>query len=380
MIYAYICLVSWTTSLLISLCVFMASFAIGVAVSLLVFSLLHHQVHGGLVGSVIKGCDLSHGNWVFDDSYPLYAAPTCPFIETVFDCVGNGRPDKNYLKYRWQPFACGLPRFDGSTFLSTHRGRNILFVGDSLSLNQWQSLTCMLYTAVPGTKYTLVTKGGLSTFTFLEYNLKVSFSRNAFIVDIVGTPDGLVLKLDSISPENEQLWLQNDVLIFDSWHWWLHVGRKQPWDLIQVGNQTYKDMDRLVAYEKALTTWAGWVDSKVDPNKTKVFFQGVSPDHSNATEWGDPPAINCNAQTEPLPGPDFPGKPHPAEQVLEKALSTASKPVHLLNITALSQLRKDAHPSVYGLGGHKGMDCSHWCLAGVPDTWNVLLHAALTPN
>ncbi|XP_068336983.1 protein trichome birefringence-like 43 [Pyrus communis] len=379
MIYVYIYFVSWT-SLLISLCVFMASLAIGAAVVLLLLPLLHHQVHGGLVGIDIKDCDVSHGNWVFDDSYPLYAAPSCPFIEKEFDCVGNGRPDRNYLKYRWQPFACSLPRFNGSNFLSTYIGKNIMFVGDSLSLNQWQSLTCMLYTAVPGTKYTLVRKEGLSIFTFLEYNLSVSFSRNAFIVDIVGTPDGRVLKLDSISAENEQLWLQNDVLIFDSWHWWLHVGRKQPWDLIQVRNQTYKDMDRLGAYEKALTTWAGWVDSKVDSNKTKVFFQGVSPDHSNATEWGDPQAINCNAQTEPLPGPDFPGKPHPAEQVLEKVLRTASRPVYLLNITTLSQLRKDAHPSVYGLGGHRGMDCSHWCLAGVPDTWNVLLHAALTQN
>ncbi|TQD80234.1 hypothetical protein C1H46_034215 [Malus baccata] len=89
----------------------MASFAIGAAVVLLLLPLLHHQVHGGLVGSDINDCDVSHGNWVFDDSYPLYAAPSCPFIEKEFDCVGNGRPDKNYLKYRWQPFACSLPRY-----------------------------------------------------------------------------------------------------------------------------------------------------------------------------------------------------------------------------------------------------------------------------
>jgi len=38
-------------------------------------------------------------------------------------------------------------------------------------------------------------------------------------------------------------------------------------------------MDRLVAYEKALTTWAKWVDYNVNPAKTRVFFQGVSPDH-----------------------------------------------------------------------------------------------------
>jgi len=38
-------------------------------------------------------------------------------------------------------------------------------------------------------------------------------------------------------------------------------------------------MDRLVAYEKGLKTWAKWVDGNVDITKTKVFFQGISPDH-----------------------------------------------------------------------------------------------------
>jgi len=38
-------------------------------------------------------------------------------------------------------------------------------------------------------------------------------------------------------------------------------------------------MNRLVAYEKGLKTWAKWVEDNVDPNKTRVFFQGVSPDH-----------------------------------------------------------------------------------------------------
>lgn len=41
-----------------------------------------------------------------------------------------------------------------------------MFVGDSLSLNQWQSLTCMLHKAVPGANYTLARKGGVSTFRF----------------------------------------------------------------------------------------------------------------------------------------------------------------------------------------------------------------------
>lgn len=52
------------------------------------------------------------------------------------------------------------------------------------------------------------------------------------------------------------------------------------WDVIQDGSTEYKDMVRLVAYEKALNTWARWVESNIDPTKTRVIFQGVSPDHA----------------------------------------------------------------------------------------------------
>lgn len=52
------------------------------------------------------------------------------------------------------------------------------------------------------------------------------FFRNAFLVDIVNTSKGRVMELDSI--EGGKLWKTVDVLIFNSWHWWLHTGRKQP--------------------------------------------------------------------------------------------------------------------------------------------------------
>ncbi len=47
----------------------------------------------------------------------------------------------------------------------------------------------------------------------------------------------------------------------------------------KIGNTLYEDMDRLDAFSKGLTTWANWVDLNVDPSKTKVYFQGISPTH-----------------------------------------------------------------------------------------------------
>lgn len=134
-----------------------------------------------------------------------------------------------------------------------------------------------------------------------EYGVSITFSRNAFLVDLVKQKVGRVLKLNSIA--NGVSWKGYDAIVFNTWHWWLHTGRKQPWakkiwicfswfwfnlivwwvdfrwDFIQDGKTMRKDMDRLVAYRKGLTTWSKWVESNINATKTKVFFQGISPDH-----------------------------------------------------------------------------------------------------
>ena len=52
-------------------------------------------------------------------------------------------------------------------FLLQMKGKTMMFVGDSLGRNQWQSLICMIYDVVPQTQTQLVRGEPFSTFRFL---------------------------------------------------------------------------------------------------------------------------------------------------------------------------------------------------------------------
>ncbi|CAO2823541.1 unnamed protein product [Amaranthus hypochondriacus] len=324
---------------------------------------------------VIGSCNLFQGKWVFDvGAYPIYNYSTCPFINPEFDCLRYGRPDLLYLQYSWLPDNCALLRFDGLEFLRRYRGKKIMFVGDSLSLNQWNSLTCMIHGSAPQITYSMGRNGVIYSVNFQEYGVNVQLYHSTYLVDVVKEPIGRVLKLDSIQGGN--IWKDMDVLIFNTWHWWLHKGPdSQGWDYIQDGPNVYKDMDRLDAFTKGMTTWAGWVDATVDPSITKVFFQNISPTHYNPNEWHGA-SKSCTGEAEPLSGSTYPGGSPPAADIVRKIIDNMKKPIYLLDITTLSQLRKDAHPETYS-GDHSGTDCSHWCLPGLPDTWNQLFYASL---
>ena len=63
-----------------------------------------------LIASLVD-CDLYDGNWVRDESYPLYKTESCSdLLDEQFKCNLNGRPDIDYQKLKWKPKGCSLPR------------------------------------------------------------------------------------------------------------------------------------------------------------------------------------------------------------------------------------------------------------------------------
>ncbi|KAF3453973.1 hypothetical protein FNV43_RR04415 [Rhamnella rubrinervis] len=352
----------------------------------------HHSKHHHRLSPMYQTnqstCALFAGTWVRDDSYPLYQYSSCPIIDAQFNCQMYGRPDSDYLKYRWRPLNCELPRFDGLEFLLKMTGKTVMFVGDSLGRNQWESLICMVATSAPTTQTQMVRGDPLSTFKFLDYGVTLSFYKATYLVDIDVMQGKRILRLDYISG-NGNAWLNADVLSFNTGHWWSHQGSLQGWDYMESGGKYYRDMDRVTAMEKGLRTWAEWVDTHIDRSRTRVFFLSISPTHYNPSEWngGASSTKNCYGETAPMSG---------TAKVLNRGIHRSNEgggysdkghegPAYLLDITLLSQLRKDSHPSIYSgdlspeqrSNPARSADCSHWCLPGLPDTWNQLFYTAL---
>ncbi|XP_016558352.1 LOW QUALITY PROTEIN: protein trichome birefringence-like 4 [Capsicum annuum] len=347
-------------------------------------------IYAAIEEDTSSSCDIFDGEWIEDnDLQPLYKLGSCPFVDNAFNCFKNGRHDTDYLMLRWKPHGRDIPRFDGLKMLKILRGKRLVFVGDSLNNHMWESLVCALRNSLNDKNKVNEVSGlrefasqGFYPFKFKDFKCSIDFIKSPFLVQEWKFSDKAgarreTLRLDTIHGSLTK-YHDADIIIFNTGHRWTHQKTHKLNKYFQEGNHVYDKLEVADAYTKALKTWAHCVDTTINSSRTRVFFRGYSASHFKGGQWNK--GGNCDGETKPNEAQL--GTDSWMMRVLESVISEMKAPVIYLNITKMTDYRKEGHPSIFREAKSKrkpGMfqDCSHWCLPGVPDFWNQLLYATL---
>ncbi|XP_020582866.1 protein trichome birefringence-like 14 [Phalaenopsis equestris] len=342
-----------------------------------------------------KGCKYEKGKWVADMRRPLYSGFECKqWLSDMWACRLMQREDFSYESYRWQPFDCEIPEFDGSEFLRRMRGKTIALVGDSLGRQQFQSLICMItggkhFVLVEdvGIEYGLVKAPGAVrpdgwAYRFSETGTTILYYWSATLCELerLNRSDpatNYAMHLDRPVPFLTNFIHRFDVLVLNTGHHWNRGKmRANRWEMFVGGKPNADRKLSEIGNAKNLTIRCvvKWADLQISQNpELKVFFRTISPRHFLNGDWNS--GGSCN-NTKPLLRGSEVLQEGSMDAVVESAVKGSK--VKLLDITALSGLRDEGHIARDSLTAAKGVqDCLHWCLPGVPDTWNEILCAQL---
>ncbi|OMO58571.1 PC-Esterase [Corchorus capsularis] len=149
-------------------------------------------------------------------------------------------------------------------------------------------------------------------------------------------------------------------------HWWTPTKLFDMGCYFQQGRSLKLGMGITSGFRTALNTWASWVETSVNRNRTRVFFRTFESSH-----WMGRKRNSCKVTRRPWSKTK--GRDHSRiSDIIIDVVKKMTTPVTVLHVTPMGAFRSDAHVGTWS-DNPSVPDCSHWCLPGVPDTWNEIL-------
>ncbi|KAK2987461.1 hypothetical protein RJ640_012120 [Escallonia rubra] len=338
-------------------------------------------------------CDIFSGEWVPNPEAPYYTNTTCWAIHEHQNCMKYGRPDSEFMKWKWKPDGCELPVFNPYQFLEIVRGKSLAFVGDSVGRNQMQSLICLLSRVEYPIDASYTSDENFKRWRYTSYNFTLATFWTPFLVkareeDPNGpTHTGLFnLYLDEFDEKWTTQVEEFDYIILSGGHWFYRPAmyyenhRLVGCRFCQVKNIT--DLPMAYGYRKAFRT-AFRAISSLKNFKGITFLRTFTPMHFENGEWNN--GGNCvrrkpfKSSETALEGDNLELYMTQVEEFRAAEREGRKKGLRfrLLDTTQAMLMRPDGHPSRYGHWPNEKVtlynDCVHWCLPGPIDTWGDFL-------
>lgn len=341
-------------------------------------------------------CDLSTGDWIPDPSGPFYTNVTCRAIQEHQNCMKHGRPDTDYLHWRWRPRSCELPRFNASSFLELMRGKILAFVGDSIGRNHMQSLVCLLSQVDDARDIYKDETDKFRRWLFPSYNFTLAVLWSPFLVKemtkkIEGSAsEQLHLYLDIADKKWTSQLHEFDIVLLSGGQWFLKAAIYLEKDEV-IGchycpGTNFTQLGFYFAYRKALRLAFKSINTSPD-YKGLTFLRTFTPDHFENGRWDNGgtcertvPYKNNEIVMEGMNTEMYKIQLEEFEKAAKDGAARGLK-FRLIDTTWASLLRPDGHPGPYRYShpfakdknAKVQNDCLHWCLPGPIDAWNEFL-------
>ncbi|PSS36302.1 Protein trichome birefringence-like [Actinidia chinensis var. chinensis] len=168
-------------------------------------------------------CNMFRGTWVPYPKGPYYTNESRCVIRDGQNCMKFGRPDTEFMKWRWKPDECELPLFDATRFLELLRGKSMAFVGDSVARNQMESLGCLLSHVTDFVDESNTKDSRYRHWFYTDYNFTLTFLWTTHLVKAHGADTSSINSIDLYLDEVDDAWATRvedyDYVIISSGNW-----------------------------------------------------------------------------------------------------------------------------------------------------------------